>query len=317
VPSTAFDAAHAGGALLLAVVVVAAWRLRRAVPGFTAGIVWLAVAGAVASNVPFATGVVLGERLLYLPSVGAAIALGALWERLPRGRMVWPVTALVLSLLAARSLERIPVWSTDGRFLAARVRDAPRSYRTHWNLGSRAFERGDVAIGERELLAAARIRPDDAALLEEIGFRYLAAGALGPADRFSTAAYRLDTLASGAASQAVIARFRAGQVDSAEALARTALRRDPTSELLVFAASAVFDRRGEPQRTLAAARRCAFAHPRSTGLLLIAADAARRLGSCAEARTRLEQALATAPTEAARAEVRQRLAGAAACRPAP
>jgi hypothetical protein len=317
VPSAAFDASHAGGALLLAAVVVAAWRLRRTVPGFTAGIVWFAVAGAVASNVPFATGVVLGERLLYLPSAGAAIALGALWERLPRGRALWPVTALVLSLLAARSLERIPVWSTDARFLAARVRDAPRSYRTHWELGSRAFARGDAVSGERELLVAARIRPEDATLLGEIGLRYLSAGALGLADRFSTAAYRLDTLASGAATQAVVARLRSGAVDSAEALARLALRRDPTSEMLVYAASAVFERNGEPQRILAAARRCAFAHPRSTGLMLIAADAARRLGLCAEARGRLEEALAAAATDAARAEVQKRLADATACRPAP
>lgn len=316
VPSTAFDAAHVAGALLVTAIVVAAWRLRRTVPGFTAGVAWFAVAAAVASNVPFPTGVVVGERLLYLPSVGAALALGALWERLPRHRIVWPATALVLSLLAARSLARIPVWRTPARFLAARVADAPRSYRTHWNLGARAFDRGDAATGERELLAAARIQPNDGSLLKEIGFHYLSAGAFGLADRFSTAAYALDTLNSGAASQAILARLRAGALDSSEALARLALRRDPGNEVLVFAASAVFDRRGEPQRILAAARRCAFVHPENSGLQLVAADAAGRLGLCAEARARLEKAYALVRTDSARAEVRRRLDGAAACRPA-
>lgn len=316
VPSTAFDAAHAAGALLVSALAVAAWRLRRPVPGFTAGIVWLVVAGSVAANVVFPTGVVLAERLLYLPSVGAALAVGALWERLPRHRAVWPATALVLALLAARSIARIPVWRTPERFLAARVVDAPRSYRTHWNLGARAFDRGDNVTGERELLAAARIWPEDASLLEVIGFHYLSAGALAQADRFSTAAYTIDTLNSGAASQAILARFRAGAVDSAASLARLALRRDPGDEVLVYAAGPVFDRRGEPQRALAAARRCALLHPESSGLQLIAADAALRLGLCAEARSRLAKAYGMVRTDSTRAEVRRRLEAALSCRPA-
>jgi tetratricopeptide (TPR) repeat protein len=315
VPSTALDAGHAAGALLVAAIVVAAWRLRRTVPGFTAGIAWFLVAAAVASNVPFATGVVVGERLLYLPSVGAALAIGALWERRPRGRVLWPATALALALLGARTLARIPVWSTQERFLAARAADAPRSYRMHWNLGARAFKLGDAVAGERELLKAARIHPDDASLLEEIGFHYLTAGALGPADRFSTAAYALDTLNSGAASQAILARFRAGAVDSAAALARLALRRDPGNEVLVFAASAVFDRRGEPQRVLAAARRCAFMHPEDGALQLVAADAALKLGRCDEARSRFAAAYRVAHTDAARAAVRRRMDSATTCRP--
>jgi len=315
VPSTGLDAAHVAGAVLVAAIVVAAWRLRRTAPGFTAGVVCFVVAGSVASNVPFPTGVVLGERLLYLPSVGVAIAFGALWELLPRHRLVWPATALLLTLLAARTLARIPVWSTPARFLAARVADAPRSYRTHWNLGARAFDRGDAVTGERELLTAARIRPEDGSLLEEIGFHYLSAGALGLADRFSSAAYALDTLNSGAASQAVLARFRAGALDSAEALARLALRRDPANEILVYAAASVFDRRGEPQRVLAAARRSVFLHPESSGLQLVAADAARRLGLCTEARTRLGKAFALIRTEGARTEVRRRLDDLAQCRP--
>jgi hypothetical protein len=316
VPSTAFDIVHLSGALLLSAVAVAAWRLRRRVPGFTAGVVWGGVVAAVSANVAFPTAVLVGERLLYLPSVGAALALGALWERLPPHRVVWPVTALVLALLAARSLERIPVWRSPERFLAARVADAPQSYRTHWELGSKAFDRGDVRTGERELLAAARIWPYDAQLLEEIGRRYLAAGAPGPADRFSTAAYALDTLRSGAAAQAILARLRGGALDASDALARRAWRRDPSDEVLAFAAIAVFDRRGAWPRVLAAARRAAMAHPEDGALQLIAAEAAQRLGRCGEARARYAKAYALAQTDAARAEVGRRVAGAAACRPA-
>jgi hypothetical protein len=317
VPSAAFDVAHLAGALLVAAVAVAAWRLQRRVPVFTAGTVWFAVVAGVAANVAFPTAVLVGERLLYLPSVGAALALGAVWELLPPHRVLWPATALVLVLLAARSLERIPVWRSPERFLGARAADAPQSYRTHWELGSQAFDRGDVRTGERELLAAARTWPYDGQLLEEIGRRYLASGATGPADRFSTAAYALDTLRSGAAAQAILARLRGGALDSSEALARRAWRRDPSNEVLAFAAIAVFDRRGESPRVLSVARVAALAHPEDAALQLIAADAAERLGRCDEARTRYATAQARARTDAARAEVGRRLAGAAACRPVP
>ena len=317
VPSAAFDLPHVAGALLVAAVVVAAWRLRRGVPGFAAGVVFLAVTAAVAANVAFPTAVLVGERLLYLPSAGAALALGALWERVPPHRVVWPLTALLLALLGARSLARIPVWRSPERFLAARAADAPDSYRTLWELGSKAYDRGDVRAGERDLLAAARTWPYDGQLLEEIGRRYLAAGALAPADRFSTAAYTLDTLRSGAAAQAILARLRAGALDPAEVLARTALRRDPGHEVLAFAAIAVFDRRGETQRVLATARTCGFFHPGDAALQLVAAQAAGRLGRCAEARARYGKALETAASEEARAEVRRRVAALATCRPAP
>ena len=313
VPSAAFDPAHLAGALAVAAIAVGAWRLRRRLPGVTLGVVWFAVVASVAANLAFPTAVLVGERLLYLPSVGAALVVGALWERLPAGRAAWALSGLVLVLLAARSLERITVWRSPARFLAARVADAPESYRTHWELGSQAFDRGDARTGERELLAAARIWPYDPTLLGEIGRRYLAGGAFPQADRFSTAAYRLDTLQSGAAAQAILARLRGGAVDSAVSLARTALRRDPTHEVLAYAAFAAFDRRDEPQRVLAAARVCAFAHPADGALQLVAADAARRLGRCDEARVRLARAYGLARSAGARAEIRRRLEEAGAC----
>jgi hypothetical protein len=297
VPSTGLDAVHVAGALLIAAIAVGAWRLRRRLPGLALGVVWFAVVASVAANVLFPTAVLVGERLLYLPSVGAAL------------------TGVVLVLLAARSLERITVWRNPARFLAARAVDAPDSYRTHWELGSQAFDRGEPRTGERELLAAARIWPYDASLLAEIGRRYLAVGALSLADRFSTAAYALDTLQSGAAAQSILARLRAGAVDSAVALARTALRRDPTNEVLAYAAFGAFDRGGEPQRVLAAARVCALAHPEDGALQVVAADAARRLGHCAEARVRLARAHGLALSPGARDVIRERLREVAACRP--
>ncbi len=258
-PSTAFSVAHVLALLLLLAAVVVAWRRRRATAALGFGIAWFAITVSVAANVVFPTGVLFGERLLYLPSVGAALAVGALWEILPAHRAVWPLTTAVLALLAARTLERIPVWRTQERFFATIVRDAPASYRTHWQLGDRAFDRGDAREGERELLHAARIWPYDAELLRQIGQRYLAAGFFAAAERFSSRAYGLDSTQGTAAAQVILARLKAGRPDSAAAFARIALRRAPDDAAVALAGIAVYDTLGEPQRVLALARRLTYA----------------------------------------------------------
>jgi hypothetical protein len=313
VPSATITVAHVAAAMLLVAALVTVWRLRRRAPALAFGAAWFAVTVAIGTNVVFPTGVLFAERLLYLPSVGAALAVGALWEMVPRHRFAWPAAAAALALLAARSLERVPVWRTPQRFLTARIADAPASYRTHWQVAAWAFEHGDPRGGERELLEAARIWPSDPELLEEIGARYLGAGVLGPADRFSSAAYALDPTRGSAAAQAIVARLRQGSLDSADALARRALRRTPSSQVVALAAIAVFDRRGDLPRVLAVARRYGIDDPENGAFPLIAADAASRLGRCAEARSRLEGAYASARGDAARAEVRRRLDGLARC----
>jgi len=307
---TAFSAVHAAGILLVLAVLVAAWRLRRRSPGLGFGVAWFALTVAVGANIVFPTGVLFGERLLCLPSVGAALAVGALWEMLPAHRAVWPLTAAALVLLGARTLERVPVWRTPERFFAARAHDAPDSYRTLWQKGGWAFEHGDARTGERELLAAARIWPYDGELLEEIGGRYFAAGLYGPADRWSTAAYGLDSTRSAAAALAIVSRMREGRADSAAALATAALRRAPESEVIALAAIAALNGHGEPRLALAVARRFTYLHPHDAAHQLLAADAAMRSGLCDEARTRFERALALAGGDEARAEIRRRSAAA-------
>jgi protein O-mannosyl-transferase len=313
VPATAIGVAHLAAFLALTGILAGAWWARRRAPAVAFGVAWFAVTAAIGSNVILPTGVAFAERLLYLPSVGAAVAVGALWELLPPWRAVWPLTALGLGLLAARTLDRIPVWQTPASFFAARARDADRSYKMHWQLGDRAFERGEAGVGERELLEAARIYPYNAELLEDIGRRYLAAGFHDPADRFSTAAYGLDSTRSDAAAQAVMARLGAGAVDSAVALAREAARRFPTDEAVTLAALAAFERTGDARRVLALARQLVAADPRSAARQLIAGDAARRAGRCSEAAVRLRRALALAADASQRTEIGRRVEALAAC----
>lgn len=313
VPSARLALPQLAGFAVLGLVAWSAWAARRRRPGITVGIIFGAVTASVAANVVVPTGVVMAERLAYLPSVGAALVVGALWESLPRGRYLWPATAALLALLAARTLLRIPVWYDQTRFVQALFRDAPTSCRTHWALGDAAFTHGARGTGESEMQRAIRICPDDAELLQALGKRYLDAGLFSPADRYLTAAYHLDTLRSSAAVLAVLARVRGGHADSAEALGAEAARRFPESAEVLGSAEQAYLAAGRPREALALARRLVYLSPGSWFFHQVAAYAAAVNGRCDEARVRLERAAALAPAQKGPRELLARLAPGSRC----
>jgi Flp pilus assembly protein TadD len=297
VPSARLGLQQLAGFVALGFVAWAAWAARRRLPGITVGIVFGAVTATVAANVVVPTGVLLAERLAYLPSVGAGLVVGALWETLAGSRYLWPATAAVLALVAARTLERISVWHDETRFVQTLLRDAPRSCRSHWALGDAAFEQGARGTGEAEMRRAVRICPDDAELVQELGKRYFDGGLFAPADQYLTAAYRLDTLRSSAAVLAVLARVRGGHADSAVALAAGAVRRFPDSAEVLGSAEQAYLAAGRPRDALALAHRLVYLTPSSWLFQQVAAYAAAVNGRCGEARLRLVRAVALAPTQ--------------------
>ena len=313
VPSARLGLPQLAGFAALGLLAWAAWAARRRRPGITVGIVFGAVAASVAANVVVPTGVVMAERLAYLPSVGAALVVGAVWESLPRGRYLWPATVVALALLAGRSLLRIPVWHDQTRFVQALFRDAPTSCRTHWALGDAAFTQGARGTGESEMQRAISICQDDSELIQELGKRYLDAGLFAPADRYLTAAYRLDTLRSSAAVLAVLARVRGGHADSAEALGAEAVRRFPESAEVLGSAEQAYLAAGRPREALALARRLVYLSPGSWLYQQVAAYAASVNGRCDEARARLERAVALAPAQKGPRELLARLGPGSRC----
>jgi hypothetical protein len=125
------------GALLLVAAVIAAVAARRRAPTITFGLAWTAVALFPVHNVLVPTGIVLAERTLLLPSIGALIALGGLGallvEREPAIRPGLAVlTSLLLILGVYRSTTRHPVWSDQFNYWYMTANyDAPDSYRAH------------------------------------------------------------------------------------------------------------------------------------------------------------------------------------------
>ncbi len=175
------------GLLLVGLGALCAIYAWRRAPAVAMGLAWFVIAVSPVSNVFFASGVVLAERTLYLPSVGAAILVGwlanALASRLAvaagpaRRRRVWgwrpgrlarawgvvgTLGGVGLLAFAVRSWTRTTVWHDDKRLLLTSLELEADSYRTHARAAIILDHRHDWAGAERELAVARTLYPEDA-----------------------------------------------------------------------------------------------------------------------------------------------------------
>ncbi len=106
-----------------------------------AGILWFIIAILPASNVVFLAGTLLGERLLYLPSVGFCLAAGWVFHALVQHRKrvaQWGFAAVVL-LFSARTWTRNPTWASMTSVFEALANDHPEAGRAQWIMGDQLW----------------------------------------------------------------------------------------------------------------------------------------------------------------------------------
>ena len=145
---------------------VACWR-RSPVTSF--GIIWIAVTLLPVSNLIVPTGVLVAERTLMLPSVGAMIALCSampwLYARFGERRIARLASAAAVLVLLAlgigRSVTRNSVWIDNETLFRQGVVDSPRSYRMHWLLGYHLKTTNRASEGLLHLEQAFRLFPYD------------------------------------------------------------------------------------------------------------------------------------------------------------
>jgi hypothetical protein len=120
------------GAVLVVGIAVMSVGLRRRAPALSFAAALAALAYLPTSNLLFASGIVLAERDLYLPIVLPAALVGAgvawalaRWEL----RRVLLAAALIVVVLAGRSLTRLPAWADNRAFLLTLLLEHPESYR--------------------------------------------------------------------------------------------------------------------------------------------------------------------------------------------
>lgn len=266
------DPAFLGGLAVIVGVPAAAWWARTRLAPLALGLGVLALTFAVVSNLVFLIGTIMGERLLYLPSAGFCLALGAAIVRAgggvdgPGRARRWPTAlvallGVVVVLYGARTIARNRVWHDALGFFIAMVADAPRSARSHRELATILGDMGRLDEARASFERSLAIKPEDATTLYNFG---------------------------NAVSQA-------GRFDEAVALYQRALARKPDFVEALENLGNAESMRGDQPAALAAFERARALAPQSPMLEMNVANAHFRMGALAEARAAYERALVLAP----------------------
>ncbi|HUQ82179.1 MAG TPA: hypothetical protein VM076_13600 [Gemmatimonadaceae bacterium] len=147
----------AGGVSLVALL------RRRRWPVVAYALLWLPITLMPVANVFFPTGVVLAERTLYLASVGACLAAGAVAERhlLTRAPMVAAATASIVVAFGVRTWTRTPAWHDDRTYVLTLLAERPEAYDAHLVAGRVYKGANALELADRELTIARRLFPRD------------------------------------------------------------------------------------------------------------------------------------------------------------
>jgi len=132
------DARAWAGLALAGAAIVAALGLRQLRPAVLA----YAVLFSATANVLFPIGTMMGERLVYAPSLGLALLLAILLARSRHWRAVLVAVAL---LYGARTAVRNLDWLNADRFYTRMAETSPASAKAQYSLGTLRAARGDDA----------------------------------------------------------------------------------------------------------------------------------------------------------------------------
>ena len=195
------------------------------------GIAWFCITLLPSSNFIIPAGIIIAERTLFLPSLGALVAIGALavWiaQRVAESRSFalrrnLSVTAccgvaIILIAAGARSASRTVVWHDNDRLFTQGIIDAPQSYRAYYMLGARKFEAGDERNGERAYRHALALFPYDPFMAYNFAFQYQLRGTFEAAIPLYKWAFALDPKIRGGQGRGNLAICYANANHPAEA----------------------------------------------------------------------------------------------------
>jgi tetratricopeptide (TPR) repeat protein len=129
------------------------------------GLAFLAIGFSIVSNLVFNIGTIMAERLLYLPGIGFAIAVGALLQAgrqyvaekkgpKPAATAAWAVVTAVAVLFGVRTFLRTFDWRSQTSLYTQAVRVVPYSAKVHATFGQILAEQGSYAEAAAHLEAA-------------------------------------------------------------------------------------------------------------------------------------------------------------------
>lgn len=155
-------------------VLAAAFLYRKRAPVFFLSAGFFFISFLPLSNLFFSLGTIMGERLLYLPSLGflCAMACGmsgqSLWKA-KKGARIALLLVLAVLLLAVRTWSRNRDWKDDFTLFQKTLRTSPRSCRAHYNMGVVFFDRGLNGQARKEYRKALDIYSEYPMALNNLG----------------------------------------------------------------------------------------------------------------------------------------------------
>lgn len=186
-----FEPASLSAFVLLALMTIGGWKALRSRPALGFGLLFFLFAFGPVSNIPVAHGTIFAERILYLPTVGLALAAGALlsqllgWLERKSDAAVRATRAILVSLLVVFAIlcaVRNRVYASQDSLCVDMVKSAPNSARAHYMFGEnerrkRVEEKaGDIARAVSSYQRAIEIWPNFLQAHLQLGFAYLAQG---------------------------------------------------------------------------------------------------------------------------------------------
>ena len=127
------------------------------------GLCWIFIGLAPVANIFLPIGTIMAERLLYLPSMGFAMALATLFGALRRRRspfLFWPLFCVLLATYCYKTYVRCGDWRDNYTLFSQTVQTQPGSARAWRGLAKAALERGKDQLALSSWRKALEILPD-------------------------------------------------------------------------------------------------------------------------------------------------------------
>lgn len=225
-PSQSLGVAILGGVLLLG------WTMRTAAPTVLFGIAWFAVAIFPVSNILIPTGIVMAERTLFLPSVGAMLACGGVCQVLlgspdaardRRQALLCALCGLLIFLGIGRSASRHREMRTQETYWEHGIQDAPLSYRAWHAYADLQWAHGDKRSAIRSYNYALAMYPPAWWIRNDLAVRFQSEGECYPALELFAESLRLQPHQAGARAARIACLLRLGRYPEAAVEADSAL----------------------------------------------------------------------------------------------
>ena len=228
--SSLMDARLIAASFMIGLGMTASWRYRTTCLPFCVAFFFCTLS--LTSNILFPIGTIKAERLLYLPSVGWCIGIGAATALTSHRRAIGTaVVILLFSAFALRTWVRNYDWKDNPTLFRSTVASSPNSAKAHYNYGVALHRNGDPDKAQIRYRRALEIYPDFDNAASAIGNIYEQKQLPNGAQHWYNAALKMDWRSMPAHKGLGRIRSELGELDSAEAIYRTGLElwpEDPT-----------------------------------------------------------------------------------------